>query len=271
MFHQGLLAIETIRIHCPLQYEICVLALDLKDDELAMLSQQGINLFTDYRSLRTYPNAPLYSQAMTCRPWLCDIFPGYELYMWIDADVRFCDHDAFHFYLRNANANRGSIVICREIDSLYGFLCYPPLSRAYFTARYKRLLQTYGKGTADYQHYLIPFNAGIFAMHKECPTWKSYRRNLELAMQGNFHHFSEQDAMNVAIVQDKMNVIAAPTIMNWLCSNAVPAFNQSSQRFVRPEFPFLPISVLHLTNSFDVHPALSIPFYELYQQLKLTK
>jgi lipopolysaccharide biosynthesis glycosyltransferase len=271
MFHQGLLAIETIRTHCRLPHDICVLALDLNPAQLSTLAQQNIKTFTDYRSLKTYPNAPVYAHAMTCRPYLRDIFPGYDLYMWIDADIRFCHEDAFNFYLRYANANPRKIVICHEIDPTYVFLRNPPQTRAYFIPRYERMRKIYGQEAADYLHYFIPFNAGIFAMHKDCATWTSYRRNLELAMQGGFDHMAEQDAMNVSIVQDQMNTIVAPTIMNWLCSISVPAFDNSSQRFVRPEYPFLPISVLHLTNSSAVLPGSNMTFYQFYQQRNMTK
>jgi hypothetical protein len=271
MFQQGVLAIETIKTHCRLPHDVCVVALDLKPDELAVLSQQGIRLFTDHRTLKTFANAPAYAHAMTCRPYLREIFPGYELYMWIDADIRFRDPEAFEFYLRFASGNRGSIVICREIDPTYVFLRSPPQIRAYFAPRYERLRKVYSEDVPDFLQYFIPFNAGVFALHKDCPTWASYRRNLERAMEDAFAHMAEQDAMNMSIVQDNLNAIVAPATMNWLCSISLPAFDQASQRFVRPEYPYLPISVLHLTNSNTLVPGSSLTFYQLYQQRKITK
>ncbi len=271
MFEQGLAAIESIKIHCPFAHDICVIPLDLSESQLAQLSPHVAKLFLDFQTLPKFSSAPAYAQAMTCRPWLREIFPGYELYMWIDADIRFCDPNGFEFYLRHANGEQRSVVACREIDSTYGFLLVPDIARNYFQTRYVRLHRTYGQAVADELHYLIPFNAGIFSMHRDSPIWTSYQRNLERAMQGGFDHFAEQDALNVAILQTGQNVTPAPAIMNWLCSNALPIFNPTTRRFVRPEFPFIPISVLHLTSWPVIPPWHSIPFYEIYKQRGLTK
>jgi hypothetical protein len=134
------------------------------------------------------------------------------------------------------------------------------------------MTSTFGKQAADHMQYFQLFNSGIFSLHRDAPTWKSYRRMLEYALKMPFSHMAEQDALNISIVHDNLRVRVAPTIMNWLCSICMPAYHEVSKRWVRPLYPHLPISVLHLTNSNDVVPGSQpeIRFYDLYKQRNLT-
>jgi hypothetical protein len=274
MVEQARQCIATIRRHCRHDIDLCALGVKLSDTELAELRDLGVKVQTDVSSLPFYADssAPPYAYAQTCRPFLPQVFEGYDIYLWVDVDIRFDHPDAFDFYLGQAAAEPRTIVIAHEIDPAYCFVQNPPQARAYHMEKNARILRTYGQQVAEHMQYFQLFNTGLFAMHREASLWQSWRNTLAHALKAPFHHMAEQDAMAVAIALDTPPIRPAPSIMNWLCSIAFPAFDDQSRRWVRPIYPHLPISVLHLTNS---NTKLTIDgremtFYDLYKLRKIT-
>jgi lipopolysaccharide biosynthesis glycosyltransferase len=272
MFSQACECIKSIEKHSRGAGEVHVLSLGLTRAEVEWLEQNRVGVRTNPGGFPTYPDAPPYAAAMTCRPWLRELFPGFELYMWIDADIRFAAPDAFEFYLQTAAANPQAIVIAQEVDPAYVFVRFPRIARKYHSAKLQRVRATFGPEAADALAYFNCFNAGVFALHRDSLIWEKYQANLSHAVKTAFDHMKEQDAMNLAIVQNEMQVCGAPTIMNWLCSISFPRFNREVSRWVRPTWPALPLSVLHLTNSNTLVPGRQdgISFYQLYRQEGLT-
>jgi hypothetical protein len=95
---------------------------------------------------------------------------------------------------------------------------------------------------------------------------------LEVAMRGEYHHLLEQDCLLLATLEAGKAVIG-PSILNWLCAAALPEFNEAEKRWMRPDYPYLPIGALHLTNSFDKAPVIGeeMTWYDVYRRLKLVK
>src|ERR1019366_3197819 len=60
---------------------------------------------------------PRHYQAMTARPYLPRHFPGYETYLWIDADAWVQDDAVLDLFI--ATARRGELAIVPEIDRGY--------------------------------------------------------------------------------------------------------------------------------------------------------
>jgi hypothetical protein len=273
MFEQAQRCLETIREYCRADYDIGVVAIDLKDGELQHLRQQGAKLFTNVSALPSFAEAPRHAYAMTCRPYLKEIFPGYESYMYIDADVRVMNADTFEFYLGGSRQFPQSIAIVQEVDPAYIFIQDPTQARRYHEMKNGRIAVTYGQDAAAYLQYFNCYNAGVFAMHRDAAVWELYRKNLEIAMRGPYHHMLEQDAMLVSIVESGMKALVGPTIMNWLCSISFPRWDEEQKRWVRPIFPYIQIAVLHLTNSGDkiVGHQEGLTWYEHYKRVGITR
>ncbi len=272
MFTQGRECIKTILKHWDGNGEICVLSLGLKDTETEWLRQIGVRVETNTAGIPVFSGAPLYAVAMTCRPWLRDLFPGFELYMWIDADVRIASPGAFMFYLHNAAGNSDAIVITQEVDPTYCFVSNPQIAGNYHREKFRRIKATHGDQLALSMEYFYCFNAGVFAMHRDSLVWEAYQTNIRRAILTEFDHMKEQDAMNIAIFQTGQ-VCIAPAIMNWLCSISFPAFDSETSCWVRPAWPQLAIPVLHLTNSNNVISvnAENMTFYQAYRLKGLTE
>lgn len=273
MFHQGRECIRLLRSHDPAnQWAIHVLDLGLTVEQITYLREQGVTL-CDARAVPNFPDAPAYARAMTCRPYLRQLCPGYDIYMWIDADIRVLHRAAMDLYLNNAGENPTAIVICQEVEQTYVFVRDPTVAALYHRLKNQRIQEVYGLQMAEKLSGFICYNAGIFALHRDSLIWDKYRANLERALQTSYHHMKEQDAMNVAIVECGMSVLTTPATMNWLCSCSLPIYSGESRQWARPVLPHVEISVLHLTNSSELVDmnGEKMTWYEIYKKRGMTR
>ena len=130
MFYQGrecvdLVLKQTVPGWTP---ALIVLDLGLKDDEKAWLNSVGATLASNIQIIPNFPDAPGYMRAMTCRPYLRDLLPGYDIYLWMDADIRMVAPDALRAYVfdrrrppqrhRNLPGNGSHLRICAPAPNI---------------------------------------------------------------------------------------------------------------------------------------------------------
>jgi hypothetical protein len=272
-FYQGRECIRTIKRHCRQPVEICVLALRLAPGELEWLNAQGVVLRQDYDQLLGSADLPLYAYSQLCRPYLRELFPGFEIYMWVDADIRFVHHDAFDLYFHAARSPGNPVAICQESDGAYINVWSPDEAWGYHHMKNERLQAVYGGEVYRRMQYFYNFNTGIWAVHRDSTFWGIFKDELRHGQEFGFSHLREQDAMNVALLKWGEQPAILPSTMNWLCGLSVPEHNLDTGRFVRPVLPHEPISVMHLICSqSDVEiNGKPMKWYELYRRLGFTE
>lgn len=251
-------------------WKVHVLDVGLTENQVGRLNAEGVTVVRDDADkIPVPPQAPPYFKALTCRPMLRELFPGHEIYLWMDADIVMAAPNALDSYLRWAAEDPTTIAISQEVDPAYRYVREPIRSQAYHRQTYERLLAVYGPKVAEALKGLLCFNCGIFAMHRDSALWRLYRQNVIHALGRSRDHMLEQDAMNVAIWQSRLAVRNMPSTHNWLCSASLPLFDKRSRQWVRPIFPHLPISVLHLagSNSKAMIRGRVTKMYELYRQM----
>src|SRR5262245_53637082 len=128
MVGQAQRCVQTLRAHHTQPFDLCVVAIDLTPQELAWLAQEGARVVSDYRAIPRFPDAPYHAAAQTFRPYIPQIFPGYDVYLYADADIRFCDAAGADIYINMALRQPASIVVCQEIDCCYKFAEDPALA-----------------------------------------------------------------------------------------------------------------------------------------------
>lgn len=178
MFHQARACINTIRNTCRYDADICVLALDLPSEQSAWLADQGVIVKTDYSELPRFKTFPLCAYAQICRPFLKNLFPGYLVYMWVDADIRFIRQDAFDAYLGQAAANPDSIVISQEIENSYICIHSAEHTRRYHEMKNERLQPLYDADLLNKMQYYYVYNTGIWGMHRDSEVWRPFKSEL---------------------------------------------------------------------------------------------
>lgn len=187
----------------------------------------------------TRENESFY-RAMTARPFLPAYFPGYDLYIWIDADAWVQERFVFDYLFAAAEA--GALAIVPELDRAY---------RQERANRWRvhRLTRYYSAEAASHIVSERYYNSGVFALRGDAPHWSHWRKHFLdglVATRGEL--VCDQTALNYAIWADSLPVAPLPASCNWLCHLAFPNFDPALKKFHEPCVPHSALGVLHLVS-----------------------
>lgn len=190
------------------------------------------------------PNAlfdsdPKYLSRAT-RPFLPDLFPGYETCIWMDADC-WVQQPAGLQWLLVASAY-SQLVVIPTIHRTYTFR---ERDMAWLMTRYE---MAFGRQTAlklMQQPYL---NSGVFAAPSKSPFWTAFANRFGKALENWTGEFlSDQAVMNAVAQLDGLNLERLPSQANWISHLSVPVWDPARQLFCAPSMPFEPVMILHNT------------------------
>jgi len=180
-------------------------------------------------------------RALTVRPFLPDYFPGYEVYLWIDADAWVQEPFALDRYF--SSAFQGPLAAVAHSHRCYqhtrGILNWQAgRDKAYFLESRPGLPQ---------EAY---FNAGVFALRGDAPHWqlwaKFFREGIE---RTNGWLCCDQTALNQALWSACLPVDSLPATCNWLCHLAPPRFDPARNRWCEPIESGDVIGIVHLAGN----------------------
>lgn len=268
-FYQTRLAIESIRRADGGSIDIRLIAIGpYERGQREWLEAAGVTFFDRIDDIPRFNGAPLHAAALTCRPYLPQIFPDVDGIIWVDSDIRFVRPAGLMPWTSQAGDPACPVAAVQETEPQYAFNFNPFIARNYHRGNLERLRTVYGDDVAESLEYYKMFNAGLFAMPAASAVWNRYRTNLEKSLQFPYDKMREQDALNVAIIEEG-NVRAMPATLNWLCSCAMPVRSEDGN-WLTPNAPQRGISVAHLTNSGDLVPGTNFTYYDLYRDRGLT-
>lgn len=193
-----------------------------------------------------------YLKACVCRPFLPKIFPGYDTYMWMDADTWVQDWSAVEMFLRGATERKDRIILTGAADRAY-----------YRQTRIKWLWRWPYKVTSFYfsnamkpfgfkiaQLLLTRFNlsAGCFAMDANAPHWKRWQELAIKAMTKGKLFPAEQLSLGVLIHVEGFRVEILPAYTHWLCGQTPLVWDSVNNLLVEPYMPHVPIGVMHMAG-----------------------
>jgi hypothetical protein len=189
-------------------------------------------------------------RALTASPYLRRYFPGYDLYIWIDADIWVQTPEAIDTLITSAGQSP-AMFIASEFDR-----CYP----AYFQGAevWHKFVSWY---QANFVHEIVAamtlkpmLNVGFFGLSKDSPVWDAwgqlYAEALTRTSDLNEKSFmAHQLALNVALYVKNIPYVVLPASFNWLTYFALPQFDPATGMYVEPLPPHHPISQIHLTRA----------------------
>jgi len=179
-------------------------------------------------------------RGLTVRPFLPRHFPGYDSYLWIDADVWLQDWRGVELY--GLGAQSRDITLTPHSDRCYLF------NQSVFRHRYKQFLQAYGKEVADELAVGHHLNAGIFSASAASPLWDAWATAYQTAIDASEGAMmSDQIALNFVCYRRPLTGHLLPALYNWQCHLALPFWNPQLGKFCEPQLPNAPLSLLHLT------------------------
>jgi hypothetical protein len=185
-------------------------------------------------------------KAQFARPFLPRHFPGYETYLWIDADAWLQDWRVIELFVEAARS--GKLAIVPEIDRAYKRHYKRPKLFG-LTLAWKNYREAFGWRVADRLGRNPMVNCGVFALRGDAPHWEAWARIMARVAQRTRFFFVEQTALNYAIFAEHLPVDFLPAYCNWMPGDAAPAFDAEHGLFVEPYSPHEPIGIMHLAGA----------------------
>ena len=189
-------------------------------------------------------------KSQVSRAFLPKYFPGYEKYIWIDADAWVNSWYPIELLLKGCENNKLSIV--SSADRAYGRVLRAEWVFGGFarikSQNYKHAKSSGFSETIARQVALKPhLNIGVFALQTNSPHWEIWQKNLKKALSSGKVWGSEQIAMNITIYSDGLDVEILPAYCNWTLIEALK-FDKVRNTLVEPYLPNHEIGIVHFAG-----------------------
>lgn len=181
-------------------------------------------------------------RALTARPFLPEYFPGYDIYLWIDADAWVQERFALD-WLIGAAATR-ALAAVPEVD--------PSYRQTSAVANWRlRRARAYFSGQGDIGTIWDPyFNAGVFALHADAPHWAIWKKWFRIGLEATAGKLCcDQTALNQALQAEGLAIHPLPALCNWLCHLSTPDFDPRARQFREPGAAGRALGIVHLADS----------------------
>jgi len=180
-------------------------------------------------------------RALTVRPFLPRYFPGYDVYVWIDADAWVQERFALDWLIEYAPA--GALVAVPEIDRAYRNM------RHVYGWRTERMHACFGVDYAQRALWDVYVNAGVFALRADAPHWVAWAQRFDEGLAASRGAVCcDQTALNYALWTMPLALHPLPAVCNWLCHVTLPVFDSRHNRYCEPIPPGGPLGILHLAG-----------------------
>jgi len=232
---------------------ICVLDAGLSDNQKNILLKKvdtikKANWDIEVPSYKVIGKEWLKSQVS--RAFLPKYFPGYNKYLWIDADAWINSWETIELYFKGSDNNKLSI--STSADRAYGRVLKVDWliggfgkvkSQNYKHAKSSGFSEKIAREVALKPH----LNIGVFCLEATAPHWDVWKKNLKIALKSGKIFGSEQIAMNVTIYVDKLDVEILPAYCNYTLIDGMK-FDTKRNTFVEAYLPNHKIGIVHLAG-----------------------
>jgi len=191
-------------------------------------------------------------KSQVSRAFLPKYFPGYEKYLWIDADAWVNSWDAIELYFKGCENNKLSIAT--SADRAYGrvlraewvFGSFAKIkSQNYKHAKSSGFSENIARTVALKPH----LNIGVFALEANAKHWEVWQKNLRIALKSGKIWGSEQIAMNITIYSNNLPVEILPAYCNWTHIGwGGIKYDQERNTYVEPYLPNHEIGIMHFAG-----------------------
>ena len=189
-------------------------------------------------------------KSQVSRAFLPKYFPGYNKYIWIDADAWVNSWYAIELYIKGCENKK--LAIATSADRSYGRVLRVEWvlgsfakikSQNYKHAKSSGFSEKIAREVALKPH----LNIGVFSLEKDAPHWDVWQKNLKKALSSGRIWGSEQIAMNITIYSDNLGVEILPAYCNWTLIDATK-FDKKNDTFVEPYLPNHEIGIMHFAG-----------------------
>jgi hypothetical protein len=234
--------------------DLCILDVGLSDEDKSWLAPFAASIVKPDWDIRRPGEIeePEHKKGLRSRPFLPDHFPGYDVYVHIDADAWVQDWSAVELLVRAATT--GALAVVPEVDRAYpAFDTKLKVERVLgipyriSSGGWRRYRDIYGKDVADRLIDTPTLNGGVFALAADAPHWSVWREQYGLALQRSRRGGLDQLTLEYITHGLGLPVELLPATCNWVAHRATPKYDASRKRLVEPYLPHRDIGILHLT------------------------
>lgn len=201
---------------------------------------------------------PAGANVLLMKPYLPDILPHYDRFVFVDADCWFQTEEALSALMGFCDETDFVAVSQRsrfhDCDSARGngveFNAFgQPLRRNWYTmfANKSKLPKSDKRRLAE-----VPIiNAGVFSAKKDSPIWQAWQDEMHacvLALPPRRKYGADQLGLGLAIYKHNIAHLLLPEICNW---HTVFRFDRQAGLFTETMPYYQPVSLMHLAG---VHP-----------------
>lgn len=242
--------------------DISVLDLGMSAEQLEWMEDQKVNVAQPQWEFDLDESCgfPIPFKGILARTHIRKYFPGYEVYIHIDADAWVQDWAALELYI--AGARKGVMAVSPEIDR--SFICNYRNAHAYREFVIHIYTDLQGADYAErYRDYPI-LNTGVFAMPAKSVLWERWAERIGRALKQKPNFHVEQCSINLEIFENLEKYLAdgiefLPSSCNWVCHQALPMFDADRECLVEPFLPHQKLGVIHrASDDFKQHKTGSV-------------
>jgi len=177
---------------------------------------------------------------LVARPALRDYFPGYQVYLWFDADAWVQTPEFLRAYVDGAR--RSGAAVAQENGSGYK----KTLSdRKWWIGN---LFAAYGLRRGLRCSAATSVNIGILCLASNAPHWEAWTRFYTEALRRTGKVNLDQHAFLAAIASEKIATAFMPARFNWQPYLSAPVWDPERRLLCEPVPPYRPLSVVHLAG-----------------------
>jgi hypothetical protein len=221
---------------------VTVLDLGLNEHNKLWLDQRGIRVTPADKGLvpiaTTNPGVLCVAQ----RPYLPDLIPNYDLYLWMDADLWVQRPEVIDLYVNSAR--QGAIAVTPELHITYpgNYIGMKRIRSDY--AAYTKMFNTQ---VAERITGAPTLNGGMIALRADSNLWRQWRKTFYDAYIKTGSFYSEQYALNHTVYLCGSRASFLPAWCNWICHKSLPYFDPKCEKLCEPSPVYTQLGVIHLT------------------------
>lgn len=236
--------------------DLCILDVDNDSeylDELKKLifkkkkAKYNLNIF--------FKDKKNWFKLLTERPFMKEYFPGYEKYIWMDADTEMLDIDGVK-NLIDATKNK-DLAIAPEVNESYVFKNTKFGIKKIFKSIYKisgwsfkNYNKYFSKNLGEDLFFKPLFNNGVFCLRSDFKIWNLWKREYQSALnkaKSSYGIKTDQLSLNKIIYDNFSKISILDSTNNWIISKSEHVIKNANS-FFTPSFPNRKINIFHYTN-----------------------
>jgi len=228
------------RLNLRVEADFGILDLGLLDEQVKYCEDRGYIIKKPHWTM-SIPNElrKNHQLGLVARTDLREYFPGYDIYLWFDADA-WAQTPEFFFELTEGASQRGAALIAEN---------GPGYKKDFTYAKwwYGNMIAAYGLRKGLYVASQPVFNIGIMALASNAPHWDVWKRYYQEFINTR-EKVNNQHSFNAAVRLENLDFHLAPARCNWITVLSDPTWNPERRMLCEPNKESKPLSVIHMAG-----------------------